>query len=161
MCMFGITKPRPCETPFIHFGANFDRIYLCALSTDDAVFWFCFDELKEEHSGNKIPRFTKDDEKAIVEKYGDDYVSLQLTLRDVHEDSAVTGTAAIIEHIYDRWHYKRILTIGDSAHSVSFTLCADIYLRRFHSYADSPSKTRSAALAARPVSSLQRHSPMR
>lgn len=144
--MFGITKPRKGETPFMHFGANFSRIYLSALSTNDIVFWFCFDDIKEGCNGNNIPRFTKADEKALVDRFGDDYVSPKWTLREVYEDSTVTGTTAIVEHIYERWHYERILTIGDSAHSVRLPPQTI-----FVAYTNLPSKTPSAASAARPA----------
>jgi hypothetical protein len=119
MIMFGITNPMPEVTPFINFAANHGRTYLSALGTNGVVYWFCFEDLQGEHNASNAPRFTKEDEKAVVDRYGDDNVTGKWTLRELYESSTITGMTASIEHIYERWNFQRILTIGDSSHSVS------------------------------------------
>jgi hypothetical protein len=110
----------PPSESSIAFTTNYGRLYLSSTGTDDAWYWFYFDDnIKDKCDGNNIPRFTKADEKAIVNEFGDDHVTPEYTLRQLHENSVLTGMTAIVEHIYERWHFQRIMTIGDSANIVS------------------------------------------
>lgn len=115
---FGITKPRDVQ-PFVDFTAHEGgHVLLSAMGTDGIVFWFLCSET-EKHDGTNIPRYTEKDVPAAVKEHGDKLVTNGWTVRELYEDSTITGAAPIVEHEFARWHYKRILTIGDSAHVVS------------------------------------------
>lgn len=81
------------------------------------IYWFLFDDI-EPHSGHDIPRFTKEDEKPLVDKFGSDRITERWTLRELYDQSTITGSSAVVEHVWERWHFQRIMTIGDSAHVV-------------------------------------------
>lgn len=109
----------PPSTPFVAFATNHGRTYLTSTGTDDMYYWFYFNDIEEKCDGNNIPRFTRDDEKAILDKFGDDLITPEYTMRDLYKESTLTGMTAIVEHIYECWHFQRIMTIGDSSHVVS------------------------------------------
>ena len=68
--------------------------------------------------GTNIPRFTQDDAKRVVEEIGDDRVTQEWTFRQLYENSTTTGTTAVVEYVFKRWHFQRIITIGEAAHVV-------------------------------------------
>lgn len=119
MITFGITEPKIIQ-PFIDFTTHQGHTYLSAMGSDGVVFWFLFSEV-EKRDGTNIARYTDKDVLENVRKYGNEQVANGWTLLELHENSTITGAAPVIDHIFTKWHYKRILTIGDSAHVVSNT----------------------------------------
>jgi hypothetical protein len=117
MVTFGITPPKTVQ-PFVDFTAQEGNTYLSAMGADGIVFWF-LSSSTEKNNGTNIPRYTDKDVAANIEKYGHEQATHGWTLRELYEESTITGAAPIAAYTYSRWHYRRILTIGDSAHVVS------------------------------------------
>lgn len=69
--------------------------------------------------GRHIPRFSKQDEKVLAEKYLDDHVTENLSFSQIYENLTMTTLVSLEENIFSRWFYNRIVTIGDSAHKIS------------------------------------------
>lgn len=71
-------------------------------------------------TGNEIPRFTKEDEIALAEEHFSDQVAESTTFEDVYRNRLQTALVALEEHVFERWHFGRIITIGDAAHKVFY-----------------------------------------
>ncbi|KAI8228353.1 FAD-dependent monooxygenase atmM [Colletotrichum sp. SAR 10_86] len=89
-----------------------------AQTPKDRVYWFFFHVMDGTYYGKDIPRFSKEDEKALASKYFDDNISDSITFRDIYEGRQVATLVALEEHVFSRWNYRRILLIGDSAHKL-------------------------------------------
>lgn len=50
-----------------------------------------------------------------------DRILENMTFSDLYENRIVTTLAPIQTYVFEKWHYQRIITIGDSAHKVSTT----------------------------------------
>lgn len=83
----------------------------------DRLYWFLFTDM-EKATGSDIPRFTKDDEAVLAEKHHDDQLTRSTTFGDVYRNRLHTALVPLEEHVFKRWHFRRIITIGDAAHKV-------------------------------------------
>ena len=83
------------------------------------VYWFLFENIPETaYLADKVPRLTKEEEKKLAEKYWDDNLADNVKFGELYSKSICVNTTAIHEHIFDKWHFQRMITIGDSAHKV-------------------------------------------
>ena len=73
----------------------------------------------ERATGSDIPRFTKDDEITLAKEHFSDQVTGSTTFGDVYRNRLQTALVPLEEHVFDQWHFKRIITIGDAAHKVN------------------------------------------
>lgn len=55
---------------------------------------------------------------ALIDNHRHDRLLGKWKLNDLYESSLVSGATTVLMHIYERWHFQRVITIGDSAHSV-------------------------------------------
>lgn len=69
-------------------------------------------------TGSDIPRFTKDDEIILAKKHFSDQLTQSTTFEAVYRGRLHTALVSLEEHVFERWHFKRIITIGDAAHKV-------------------------------------------
>lgn len=83
------------------------------------LYWFLFAGM-ERTSGGQIPRFTKTDEAELVEDRLGDFVTETVTFGDIYEQRQISTLVAVEEHVFKRWHFGRMVTIGDAAHKVCF-----------------------------------------
>ncbi|RYP90968.1 hypothetical protein DL770_002884 [Monosporascus sp. CRB-9-2] len=58
------------------------------------------------------------DEAAMVKSHGSKLVKPGTTFADIYRNKRVSHTTPLPHHCFDRWHYKRIMCIGDSVHKV-------------------------------------------
>lgn len=65
-----------------------------------------------------LDRYTKDDEARIVEQRVNDRILENMTFGELYEKRIVTTLAPLQTYVFEKWHYKRLVTIGDSAHKV-------------------------------------------
>ncbi|KAK0721257.1 hypothetical protein B0T21DRAFT_49734 [Apiosordaria backusii] len=118
-CIFGISK-RPASLPptALQINAFFDgRSYMILSAPGDRLYWFLFQDM-EKATGSCIPRFTKDDEAILAHQYFSDRVTRNTTFGDIYANRLHTALVPLEEHIFPRWHFRRIVTIGDAAHKV-------------------------------------------
>jgi 2-polyprenyl-6-methoxyphenol hydroxylase-like FAD-dependent oxidoreductase len=85
----------------------------------DRLYWFLFNDMNKA-TGSNIPRFTKDDEMALAKEYFSDQIAKSTTFGDVYKNRLHTALVPLEEHVFERWHFKRIITIGDAAHKVCY-----------------------------------------
>lgn len=48
----------------------------------------------------------------------EDYVLENIKFKDLYENRIATTLAPLQTFVFTKWHYRRIITIGDSAHKV-------------------------------------------
>ncbi|KAL4993921.1 hypothetical protein BDV10DRAFT_12813 [Aspergillus recurvatus] len=115
-CIFGIsqglTQVKPTET-WKHIRQ--DRHYLCSGAPNGLTFWFVFFKNKENLPWDQL-RYTEQDKEQHAAEFASDQVRTDLTLGDMYRASTSTVLVPVEEFVLKRYHYKRILLLGDSAH---------------------------------------------
>jgi len=157
--LFGIAKPTKAFS-----GGRFspgyyrDRSFLTVQGPESRVYWFLFENLPETvYYADKIPRYSKADEKEFAEKHWNDVILDDVTLGDLYSNSLFTNMTPLHEHVFDKWHFERIITIGDAAHKVSQPSPKAMPLELFTEW--SSRSTPILAWAGTVPSSTQRPSP--
>ncbi|KAH7230268.1 hypothetical protein B0J15DRAFT_518297 [Fusarium solani] len=118
-CIFGISnKPSCYGSRSQQMVLGQDHAYLVIAAPKDRVYWFLFDGLPETKYGRDIPKYSKADEEVLVGARRDDPVTEDLTFGDLYDKKIMSTLVPLEEYVFDRWHYKRIITIGDSAHKI-------------------------------------------
>ncbi|KAG7432175.1 FAD-dependent monooxygenase andE [Fusarium oxysporum f. sp. raphani] len=84
----------------------------------DRTYWFLFDGLSETKFGKAISKYTKADEEGLVKGHRDDHITRDVTFGELYDRKIMSTLVPLEEYVFDRWHYKRIITIGDSAHKI-------------------------------------------
>ena len=62
--------------------------------------------------------FTKDEEKALAEEHWDDLITPSMRFSDLYKSKISSVYTALPEYVYEKWYFKRMITIGDAAHKV-------------------------------------------
>lgn len=119
-CIFGISK-RPVNFPS---GATQQsclfrgHLYLVLSAPRGRVYWFLFHELGETKHGEDIPRFPKEDELLLAAHYRSDKITETVTFGELYDNRIKSTLVPLEEHVFRRWHFQRILIIGDAATKV-------------------------------------------
>ncbi|GME33698.1 Monooxygenase FAD-binding protein [Neofusicoccum parvum] len=118
-CIFGISKrPSGLQAGPIQINAFFDGWnYMMLSAPQDRLYWFFFNGM-EKASGKDIPKFTKEDEVRLAKQHFGDYVTETTTFEDIYNNRQCSTLVAVEEHVFARWHFGRIIVIGDAAHKV-------------------------------------------
>ncbi|OJD30037.1 fad binding domain-containing protein [Diplodia corticola] len=115
-CIFGISRPiEGIDFQNIHTVFNKDHSHLVIAGPGARVYFFLFFKLNRTYGPN-IPRFTKDDEEELARKHQDDPITETVRFRDIYNHRTVSVLTALPEYVLERWHFGRIMTIGDAAH---------------------------------------------
>ncbi|KAL1626715.1 hypothetical protein SLS54_002878 [Diplodia seriata] len=101
----------------IHTVFNKDRSHLVIAGPGARVYFFLFVKLNRTYHPD-IPRYTKEDEEALARKYQDDAITETVRFRDIYEGRTASVLTALPEYVFKKWHFGRIITIGDAAHKV-------------------------------------------
>lgn len=92
--------------------------YLIIGGPGGRVYWFQFSKLPETLYGSKIPRYSPADlEKSLME-HADDNILPNLKFATLIQNKITATKTSLPEYVYKKWHFRRIMTIGDSAHKV-------------------------------------------
>ncbi|KAL3418739.1 FAD binding domain-containing protein [Phlyctema vagabunda] len=118
-CIFGISK-RPArykhgEQQMVHYKG---WTYLVLAAPGDRTYWFLFDGLPETTYGKNSAKYTKDDEATLAKAHFKDQITETTTFGDIYEKKIMSTLVPLEEHVFKRWHFDRIITIGDSAHKI-------------------------------------------
>ncbi|RYO53648.1 hypothetical protein AA0116_g10503 [Alternaria tenuissima] len=119
MCIFGISKrPSGLTASPLRLNAFFkDCNYLVISAPEDRTYWFLITETPKAF-GKDIPRYTKEDEQALVERHLQDRITDKVTFEDLYANRLQTTLVSVEDNAFTRWHYRRIITTGDAAHKV-------------------------------------------
>ncbi|KAI8692463.1 FAD-binding-3 domain-containing protein [Fusarium sp. Ph1] len=77
---------------------------------------FLFVKLPVPLYGNDIPRYTKDDEAQLAQEHALDQVTTTVQFGHIYEARTSSALTPLHEHVFQQWHFGRIMTIGDAAH---------------------------------------------
>ena len=128
-CVFGISHPCPgIEAGTYHTVFRNHSSYLILGGLGGRCYWFCFFQTTKKGEGSEIPRYTKAEEEEIIHSRLDEPILPTLTFGQMFAKRISSTVTVLPEHVYSKWHYHRIITIGDSAHKVSKQIC-DLQLR--------------------------------
>lgn len=92
--------------------------YLVIGGPDNRVYWFLFVRLDETQYGLEPPKYTKEDEETLANEHLDDVLGKNFTFRDLYSRKISSLLTALPEYVFKKWHFNRIITIGDAAHKV-------------------------------------------
>lgn len=118
--VFGVSedvKAFPSGTT--NFTVGKGNSYLTASGPNGRLYWFLFTKLPRPLCGKDTPRYTKDDEVSLVQKHWQDKITEDVTLGDVYENRTSSILVPLQEVTFDKWHFQRIITFGDSVSKVS------------------------------------------
>ncbi|KAK1710004.1 uncharacterized protein BDZ83DRAFT_757651 [Colletotrichum acutatum] len=118
-CIFGISKrPAGLTGNAIQVNSFFKSCnYMMLSAPDSRLYWFLFTSL-DRTCGKSIPKFTKEDERALAENHFDDQVTETTTFGEIYAHRLHSTLVALEDHVFPQWHFRRIITIGDAAHKV-------------------------------------------
>ncbi|KAK1726535.1 FAD binding domain-containing protein [Colletotrichum acutatum] len=119
-CIFGISKQPVNFPPGATQESTFFRghLYLVISAPGGRVYWFLFHELGETKYGKDIPKFSKEDELLLSTQHREDHITEDMTFGDLYDNRIKSTLVPLEEHVFRRWHFQRILIIGDAATKV-------------------------------------------
>ncbi|ROV93606.1 hypothetical protein VMCG_08112 [Cytospora schulzeri] len=119
-CIFGISKPGSMPQDMSNGQVLAKKCtMLIAQGSGRRAYFFLFVPVSPDGPkyGKDIPRYTKEDEARLVEEYWDvPIVKGKLTFGDLYKQRIISTLVPLQEHVYKKWYYGRIMTIGDAAH---------------------------------------------
>jgi hypothetical protein len=118
-CLFGISHNAPGlskgDVGYV-LGDGFS--YLLGDGPGDRTYFFLTKRLNKVAFGSDIPRFSDEDKARFVQPHLDDRITSHLCFRDVYDKRITSVLVPLEEIVYARWHYSRIIAIGDSSSKV-------------------------------------------
>ncbi|CAG7984872.1 unnamed protein product [Penicillium salamii] len=113
-CMFGIAEcpeSMPKDTGFKSYHK-----YLCQAGREGKLYFFAFIKNENQTVNHSIPRYTIEDEQAVVGEYGADILRPGLTFGDIYNQRRHAVLVPLQEYVLEKCFYKRAILIGDSFH---------------------------------------------
>lgn len=93
--------------------------YLVISGPRDRVYWFLFVNMGKTHYGPEPPRFTKKDEEVLANEHMNDKILGNRTFKNLYSTKISSVLTPLPEYVFKKWHFQRIMTIGDAAHKAS------------------------------------------
>ncbi|KAJ4244000.1 hypothetical protein NW762_014613 [Fusarium torreyae] len=115
-CIFGISKPCGIEPGASNSVFRKHESYIVNGGPAGRVYWFCFFKLPKTAYGDSIPRYTTEDEKRILKEHENDNITPDLKFKTILDNRITSVLVPLQEYVFKQWYYKRIITVGDSAH---------------------------------------------
>ncbi|PSN75601.1 FAD binding domain-containing protein [Corynespora cassiicola Philippines] len=113
-CIFGISIMKDFS-PFSNLSTWYKGSSLLVLSgPKNRVYWFMFKNVGKKLE--KLPHYTKEDEERLAKEHENDMVTENLTFGQIYAAKISSVLTPLPEYVFKRWHFKRIMTIGDAAH---------------------------------------------
>lgn len=103
-----------------------DKFSYLVGSGPNRSYWMLFKNMGKTHCGSDIPRFTKEDEEAVAKEHWNDYVSPTVQFSDLYKHKKKSVYTSLVEYVFKKWHFQRIMTIGDACHKVCHYTCIQL-----------------------------------
>ncbi|KAL0943432.1 FAD binding domain protein [Colletotrichum truncatum] len=118
-CIFGISK-RPSGLPPLtqQMVQHAGRSYLIVHAPGNRTYWFLFKGIDKTLRGKEIPRYTKQDLEDLAKEHLDDKIYDDVTFGAIYKNRIMSTLVPLEEYVFDKWHYRRIITIGDASHKI-------------------------------------------
>ncbi|CEI63201.1 unnamed protein product [Fusarium venenatum] len=115
---WGISHPTPSiKAGSIHVVMAKDHSY-SLFAGRGKLYWFLYVKNASIMHGKQVPRYTAEDERQLAEQYFEDHFGKTVTFGDVYKNKIVSSLTPLHEYQWKRWHFGRIMTIGDACHKV-------------------------------------------
>lgn len=119
-CSFGIAQHVPgWFAGEHHVVTGRGQSQLVVSGPDDRVYWFLFDRLPKVKYGKDIPKYTKQDEAEFIKENASRAITEKVTFGQVFAKRLQSTLTPLHEVVFKKWFFKRMITLGDSAHKVS------------------------------------------
>ncbi|CEI63635.1 hypothetical protein FVEN_g6763 [Fusarium venenatum] len=117
-CIFGISSPIEALSSGAQYVYNDNFSYLVITGPGGRIYWFLFSRLPTPLFGNNIPRYTKQDEERLAQEHATDKVTPDVYFGQLYKAKISSTLTPLHEHVFEKWHFNRIITIGDAAHKL-------------------------------------------
>ncbi|KAF4211009.1 hypothetical protein CNMCM8980_002925 [Aspergillus fumigatiaffinis] len=119
-CVFGISSSIPKLRPGEQVASfNNGRSYLTFPGKNGRIFWFLLLKLDRKYSYSNAPRVSSTDAEKIAERFADDHIWDGVYFRDLWKCREVFSLVNLEENVFQKWHWERIVCIGDSVHKMA------------------------------------------
>ncbi|CAG8112183.1 unnamed protein product [Penicillium olsonii] len=116
-CIFGISEgEKGAEKGTLTSVVNEHFSYLIPSGPGKRTYWFLVHNMGKTFYGEDIPRFSKEEEEALAKEHWDDQLTPTLRFSDLYKSKIASVYTTLPEYVYRRWHFQRIMTIGDASH---------------------------------------------
>lgn len=130
-CIFGISKGvEGIEKGTLNSVFNEHFSYLVPSGPGDLTYWFLVRNMGKTYYGEDIPRFTKEEEEAFATEHFEDQITPTLQFSALYKSKVASAYSPLQEYVYKRWHFQRIITIGDASHKVRSVTNENKIMRR-------------------------------
>ncbi|KAJ5004109.1 FAD-dependent monooxygenase andE [Colletotrichum sp. SAR 10_66] len=82
------------------------------------TYWFLFEGVGETKRGKDIPRYSKQDTEKLALAHMPDRLYEEVTFGDIYKNKIMATLVPLEEYVFEKWHYKRIVCIGDASHKI-------------------------------------------
>lgn len=118
-CMFGISVMNGEIPAGIACNCYKDNRSLAVLTgANNRVYWFYSKAYPTRLYGPDIPRYTDADCDKFAEEHWNDAAQPGITFGDLYKTRVRAVLTPLHSHVFRKWHFGRIITIGDAAHKV-------------------------------------------
>ncbi|GAQ12100.1 hypothetical protein ALT_9421 [Aspergillus lentulus] len=119
-CVFGISSSVPKLKPGEQVASfNNGRSYLTFPGKNGRIFWFLLLKLDRKYSYSNAPRFSSTDAEKVAERFANDHIWDGVYFRDLWKSREVFSFVNLEENVFQKWHWERIVCIGDSMHKMA------------------------------------------
>ncbi|KAM0187494.1 hypothetical protein ACHAPI_011129 [Fusarium lateritium] len=116
-CLFGISSSCPGVKPGDMNSVFRDKTsYLIIGGAKGRTYWFRFQKLPSRVYGSQTPRLSQQETDRALEDAKDEDILPGVKLSKLIDNKVSIASTALTEHVYKRWHFGRIMTVGDSSH---------------------------------------------
>lgn len=95
------------------------RSYLIIHAPMNRTYWFLFKAVERTVRGKDIPKYSKEQMEDLAQEHIDDKICETVTFGALYGNRIMSTLVPLEEYVFEKWHYKRIITIGDASHKVN------------------------------------------
>ncbi|KZL77439.1 FAD binding domain-containing protein [Colletotrichum tofieldiae] len=118
-CIFGISKrPSNLAAGTQQMCHNDGWSYLIVGAPGNRTYWFLFEGVGDTKYGKDIPRYSKEDLETLAMAHLEDKIFDDVTFGDLYKNRIMATLVPLEEYVFEKWHYKRIVCIGDASHKI-------------------------------------------
>ena len=115
-CLFAIAKTvESIPSNQQHFSWTGGYSYAILPGPQNKMYYSLFEKVEATKHGDQIPRYTEEDMFEMAERHFQDRITDKATFKELYATSTNRTLVPLEEHVFKRWHFHRIVTIGDSA----------------------------------------------
>lgn len=82
-------------------------------------YFFLNKALPKELKGREIPRYTDEDRDRLAEEFSKKMIQNDVTFGELYQEKIRSVLVPLQGYVFPRWHFGRLIILGDAAHKVS------------------------------------------